>query len=201
MGSDRPSTCAPCRNPGQAWDADVLEHQFRAALVARNIIPPEPIVADGRLHRCDAAGPRGRRRCRLPAAPGWNPAGGLENWRDGLGWETWRHDSGRVRTRAEWEVHSRVAPRKAARDAEARQRHEKRDVCRTDLGGIAAAPPDHPYLAARAWNARPACLQGRAGRTRAGSGRTCCTACSSSAPAVTSDSSRVAARRVVLLDR
>ena len=34
--------------------------QFRAALIARDIVPPDPIVADGRLHRCNAVGRRGR---------------------------------------------------------------------------------------------------------------------------------------------
>ena len=42
----------------RASDAAILD-QFRAALASRTIIPPEPIVADGRLHRCDASGPRG----------------------------------------------------------------------------------------------------------------------------------------------
>jgi phage/plasmid primase-like uncharacterized protein len=39
--------------------ARVLD-QFRAALRARDIVPPEPLLADGRLHRCHAAGRNGR---------------------------------------------------------------------------------------------------------------------------------------------
>ena len=89
-------------------DAAVLD-QFRAALVARNIIPPEPIVADGRLHRCDAAGPRGRGDAAYLLHLDGVPAGGLENWRDGLGWQTWRHDRGQALTLAEREVLSRVS--------------------------------------------------------------------------------------------
>ena len=45
---------------GAAENAAMVLDQFRSALVARNIIAPDPIVADGRLHRCNAAGARGR---------------------------------------------------------------------------------------------------------------------------------------------
>lgn len=38
--------------------SEVLD-RFRAALIARDIVPPEPIIADDRLHRCSAAGARG----------------------------------------------------------------------------------------------------------------------------------------------
>jgi len=39
--------------------SEVLD-RFRAALIARDIVPPDPIIADGQLHRCNAAGARGR---------------------------------------------------------------------------------------------------------------------------------------------
>lgn len=32
------------------------ESQFRDALADRNIVPPQHLVADGALHRCDAVG-------------------------------------------------------------------------------------------------------------------------------------------------
>jgi len=38
---------------------EVLD-RFRAALIARDIVPPEPTLADGRLHRYNAAGAHGR---------------------------------------------------------------------------------------------------------------------------------------------
>ena len=34
--------------------------RFRAALAARDIVPPESIIADGSIHHCDAAGPNGK---------------------------------------------------------------------------------------------------------------------------------------------
>jgi len=42
-----------------AGSVDALD-QFRAVLMPRGILPPEAIVADGGLHRCHAAGHRGR---------------------------------------------------------------------------------------------------------------------------------------------
>ena len=77
----------------RASDVAILD-QFRAALVARTIIPPDPIMADGRLHRCDASGRHGRGDAAYLLHLDGVPTGGLENWRDGQGWETWRHDGG-----------------------------------------------------------------------------------------------------------
>ena len=62
--------------------SEVLD-QFRAALCAREIVPPDSIIADGRLHRCTAAMRRAR------AAQGMRPtcciwtACRLEAWRTG----------------------------------------------------------------------------------------------------------------------
>ncbi len=69
--------------------------QFRAALIAREIVPPERIIADGRLHRCHAADARGRGDAAYRLHLDGVPAGGMENWRDGRGWRTWRLDLGR----------------------------------------------------------------------------------------------------------
>jgi putative DNA primase/helicase len=132
----------------RASDAAVLE-QFRAALAARNIIPPEPIIADGRLHRCDAVGPRGRGDASYMLHLDDVPTGGIENWRDGLGWETWRHDRRQVLTSAERQVCARVSnAARAARDDEARQRHEQaKDLAARIWAASRPAPPDHLYLA------------------------------------------------------
>ena len=132
----------------RASDATVLE-QFRAALAARDIIPPEPIIADGRLHRCDAVGPRGRGDASYLLHHDGVPTGGIENWRDGLGWETWRHDRRQVLTSAERQVCARVSnAAQAARDDQARQRHEQaKDLAARIWAASRPAPPDHLYLA------------------------------------------------------
>ncbi|MEO8545232.1 MAG: DUF3987 domain-containing protein [Burkholderiaceae bacterium] len=125
----------------------VLE-QFRSALIARNIIPPEPIVADGRLHRCDAAGPRGRGDAAYLLHLDDTPAGGLENWRDGQGWQTWHLDFGRDLSHAEREAFARISnAAKAARDDEARLRHEAaRHVAARIWSASRPTPPTHLYL-------------------------------------------------------
>lgn len=38
--------------------AEVID-RFRVALAARDIVPPESVIADGSIHRCDAAGKNG----------------------------------------------------------------------------------------------------------------------------------------------
>ena len=43
------------------------------------------------------------------------PAGGLENWRDGKGWESWRFDIGRALTPPELDVLCRKAEAASAR--------------------------------------------------------------------------------------
>ena len=55
-------TIAAVRRPRLApvlTTAEVID-QFRAALAARDIVPPESIIADGSIHRCDAAGKNGK---------------------------------------------------------------------------------------------------------------------------------------------
>ncbi len=152
MEEDRPGRGPPPQalaRHGVGADAQAALDEFRAALIARSIIPPDPIVADGRLRRCNAAGARGRGDAAYLLHLDGTPAGGFENWRDGLGWVTWQHGSGLVATAAERKRLSRLSiAAKAARDDAARQRHEK---ARHDAERIwtasRPAPPDHPYLA------------------------------------------------------
>ena len=81
-------------------NAKIFE-QFRAALVARDIIPPDSLIGDGQIHRCDAVGKHGRNDAAYVLHVDSFPAGGLQNWRDGRGWELWRLDIGRPLTRVE----------------------------------------------------------------------------------------------------
>lgn len=74
--------------------------QFRAALEARGIIPPAELIADGALHRCDAAGRNGKADAAYILHLDGIPAGGFQNHRDGRGWEDWRADVGRLATPA-----------------------------------------------------------------------------------------------------
>jgi len=117
-------------------------------LIARNIIPPESIVADGRLHRCDVAGPRGRGDAAYLLHLDDAPAGGLENWRDGQSWQTWRLDFGRDLSPVDQEAFARISNvAKVARDNEASLRHEAaRHVAARIWSVSRPAPPTHMDL-------------------------------------------------------
>jgi len=147
MDSDGRARVAQPHAHARPGVATVLE-QFRSALIARNIIPPESIVADGRLHRCDVAGPRGRGDAAYLLHLDDAPAGGLENWRDGQGWQTWRLDFGRDLSPVDQEAFARISNvAKVARDNEASLRHEAaRHVAARIWSVSRPAPPTHMYL-------------------------------------------------------
>lgn len=140
----------PTASPGVTTisAAEVLD-RFRAALIARDIVPPDPIIADGRLHRCNAAGPRGRGDAAYLLHLDGLPAGGMENWRDGLGWQTWRLDVGRTLSAAEREALRLRAQAASVRHREQAARDHERARQRAARIWAAArpAPADHPYLA------------------------------------------------------
>lgn len=130
-----------------ASTSEVLE-QFRAALIARDIAPPDPIVADGQLHRCNAVGARGRGDAAYLLHLDGVPVGGMENWRDGRGWETWRLDLGRPLSAAERAtLQARSQAAAIERRAEVARRHARaRDQAAGIWSRARHAPADHPYL-------------------------------------------------------
>ena len=138
--------------PSSVPDVARVLDQFRAALRARDIVPPEPIVADGRLHRCHAAGRGGRGDAAYLLHLDGIPAGGLENWRDGLGWQTWRCELSRALTDGERHtLRERSRAAQAERDRETADRHAAARATAARLWAAAApAPADHPYLARKA---------------------------------------------------
>lgn len=135
-------------NPSVPDVAQVLE-QFRAALRARDIVPPEPIVADGCLHRCDAAGRPGRRGAAYLLHLDGIPAGGLGNWRDGLGWQNWQCKFARALTAAERQsLLERTRAARAERDRDIALRQAAARATADSLWAAATpAPANHPYLA------------------------------------------------------
>lgn len=140
----------PAASPGLTTiQASEVLARFRAALVARDIVPPDPIIADGRLHRCNAAGPHGRGDAAYLLHLDGLPAGGMKNWRDGLGWQTWRLDIGRTLSAAEREaLRLRAQAASVQRRADAAHRHEHaRQRAARIWAAARPAPADHPYLA------------------------------------------------------
>ena len=72
---------------------ETVINQFRDAMHTRGIIVHGDLKADASLHRCDTnAGMRGRGEAAYVLHLDGIPAGGFENWRDGLGWENWKAD-------------------------------------------------------------------------------------------------------------
>jgi len=128
--------------------AEVID-QFRAALAARGIVVPKSIIADGGIHRCDTAGKNGRGDAAYLLHLDGIAAGGLENWRDGKGWESWRFDIGRTLTPQELDaLRIRTQAASARRMDEANRRHAAARVLAERIWQ--SAPPaddEHPYLA------------------------------------------------------
>ena len=107
------------------------------------------ILADGKLHRCDAEGKSGKNDAAYLLHLNGIPAGGFENHRDGLGWENWRADTGRARyTPAEEAEHrAKVEAARKQRETEQASRHaEARESASLILAAAYPAPGDHPYL-------------------------------------------------------
>ncbi len=127
--------------------SEVLD-QFLAALSAREIVPPDSIIADGRLHRCNAAGARGRGDAAYLLHLDGLPGGGMENWRDGHGWQTWRVDLGRPLTAAERDaMQARAQAASTQRGVEVARRHANARERAVRIWSTAQpAPADHPYL-------------------------------------------------------
>jgi putative DNA primase/helicase len=123
--------------------------QFRAALAARDIVPPESIIADGSIHRCDVAGKNGKGDAAYLLHLDGIPAGGLENWRDGKGWESWRVDIGRALTPADLNaLRAQAKTASTRRTEEAVKRHATaREVAARIWHAARPAGDEYPYLA------------------------------------------------------
>ena len=121
--------------------------QFRQALAGRNIIPPTEILDDGRLHRCDAEGKGGKGDAAYLLHSDGIPAGGFENHRDGLGWQSWRADIGRNLTPTEEAAYrAKIEAARRVREAEEAERKAKAREKACMLWAEAYPCMDHPYL-------------------------------------------------------
>jgi phage/plasmid primase-like uncharacterized protein len=125
--------------------------QFSDALTRRGIITRADLIADGNIHRCDADGRNGKGDAAYLLHIDGVPSGGFQNWRDGLGWETWAANIGRKLSPVEVVAQrERIEASKRLAEAEAEKR---RASARDKAAGIWArsepAPDDHPYLVAK----------------------------------------------------
>ncbi len=136
----------------RSFDAADAERQFRMAASRRGLKLPPLLEADGSLHRCPVAGGKpwaqdGAYVLHLDGIP----AGYIENFRDGLGPETWRSEPGRRFSRIERAgQRSRVQRVRFDRARETKRRQET--AARTAAHkweSAAPAPKGHPYLMAK----------------------------------------------------
>ena len=125
--------------------------QFRDALIRRGIVPPDEIIADGQIHRCDVEVKRGKCDASYLLHLDGIPSGGFLSWRDGRGWENWRADIGRKFTPAEEAAHqAKMEAQRMKSEAEKAKRHEEaREACVFTWNAAKPCDPTnpHPYLA------------------------------------------------------
>jgi putative DNA primase/helicase len=122
---------------------------FRLALGSRGIIAPDVIKADGLIHRCRVEGARkGKDDASYLLHLDGIPAGGFENFRDGLGWQNWHAAVDR-----EWSPEERAENRRRMDSTKAAQRLEEfqrrqwaQNRATAVLSRCHPATNDHPYL-------------------------------------------------------
>lgn len=122
--------------------------EFAAVLAARGL-SAKKIIADGRIHRCDAGADRagkgdGAYILHLDGVP----AGGCMSWRDGLGWENWVAKLDRPMSPAEKKINrARMDEARKAKAAEEKASHADAAERAAKIWQEARpAPDDHPYL-------------------------------------------------------
>jgi putative DNA primase/helicase len=122
--------------------------QFRDAMVRRGLVPPDQIIADGTLHRCDAKGKKGQRDGAYRLHLDGIPAGGFQNWRDGKGWENWRADIGRTLTPQEEAKHkAKVEAQRRQHEAEEERAREATALeAQMLLNSAKCGAPKHDYI-------------------------------------------------------
>lgn len=122
--------------------------QFETAMRARALlIPGAGIKADGKLHRCDAKGPHGHGDGAYLLHLDGVPAGGIQNHRDGLGWQNWRADSDRRLSQAEDAAHkARIAAMRAVQDEDLARRHQAAAKLAATVWRASGDASGHAYL-------------------------------------------------------
>lgn len=122
--------------------------QFRAAIVAAGINPPDMIEADGRLRGFASNGKRGDDSGWYTLHADGIPAGAFGCWRSDLS-QAWRMDIGRKLSAVEHAAHAeRVQKMREQRETDTKARHAEAARKAAELWKAATpAGADHPYLA------------------------------------------------------
>jgi putative DNA primase/helicase len=116
------------------------------AMAARGL-EVRQIVGDGKLRRCDAIGRGGKGDGAYVLHLDGLPAGGFQNWRDGLGWENWHVDVGRELTAAERdEFRRKIEAVRTEREADVAQRRAEAAERADAIWRESQPCISHPYL-------------------------------------------------------
>lgn len=120
--------------------------QFREAILAAGLVPPDVIEPDGKLRRFASNGTHGDDAGWYALHDDGIPAGCFGDWRTGFS-QTWRADIGRTLTPGEEAAHrAKVATMRREREAEeARRKTEARERA-NQIWAKAGPCAEHPYL-------------------------------------------------------
>lgn len=135
--------------------------QFREAIRAAGLTPPDVIEADGKLRRFASNGKRGDDAGWFVLHGDGIPAGSFGDWRSGLS-QTWRADIGRQLTPSEEAEHrTRIEAQRREREAEGTRRHaEAANVATAIWQAAKPVSPNFPYLTAKGIKPHGARLHG-----------------------------------------
>lgn len=148
--STHSATTNSTKQRDQSFEAAAVA-QFRDAIVAAGLTPPEVIKADGKLHRFSSNG-------KAKDDAGWYvlhggaiPAGTIGDHRTGLN-QNWRADVGRTLSPVEEAAHrANVEAMRLLREKEeARRRADAAKRAEALWAAAEAASADHPYLVRKA---------------------------------------------------
>jgi putative DNA primase/helicase len=141
---------------------------FSQAMRAHGIVPPEPILADGKLHRCDVDARNGKGDGAYLLHLDGIPVGGFQNWQAGDGWQNWCSRAVQSLTAKERaELQTKAEKLRGQRESEVALRHaEACGRARQTWTSATPASADHPYLARK--GVQPHGLRVRSGHLNIG---------------------------------
>jgi putative DNA primase/helicase len=130
-------------------NADQTLSEFRAALRAHGLIPPDRIQADGQLHRCDVDARNGKGDGAYVLHLSEVPAGGFQNWHDGSGWQDWCPiERGRLSADQRANFRAQAEGAREQRKADTEHRHAAARAAAARIWPNATpSTADHGYLA------------------------------------------------------
>jgi phage/plasmid primase-like uncharacterized protein len=124
--------------------ADIID-QFRHAMQASGITPPDKIIPDGRLHRFSTSGRRGDDSGWFVLHADDHPIGIFGDWRTGIS-GTWRADGRRLTPEELAWARRRIEEAKTKAEAERQRRAKRAAELAASIWKAAKPVTEHPYL-------------------------------------------------------